>query len=146
MLDSGAEICLIQPYVGDQPVGHTHHMVRGITGDLLRTEGSCEVQFKLGTRCYTHSFVVAPFPIERDGVLSLDWMRSLCVKIDPAHDQLEVAGEIVSLRSATWALKSPEGQSAAEMSVEVRRTELRARKEQPPEREWTAGKANKSLP
>jgi hypothetical protein len=68
MIDSGAEISLIQPYVGNQLVNHTHHMVRGITGDLLRADGACEVQLKLGSRCYTHSFVVAPFPIERDGV------------------------------------------------------------------------------
>jgi hypothetical protein len=134
MLDSGAEISLIQPYVGDQTVDQTHHMVRGITGDLLRAEGSCEVQFQLGSRCYTHSFVAAQFPIETDGVLGLDWMRSMCVKIDLAHDQLEVAGERIPLRSVTVGPESPEGQSAAEMSVEERRTELRARAEPPPER------------
>jgi hypothetical protein len=42
--------------------------------------------------------------------------------------------------------ESLDGQSAAEMSVEERRTELRAREEPPPEREWTAGKAQESLP
>jgi hypothetical protein len=145
MLESGAEISLIQPYVGDQPVNPTHHMVRGITGDLLRAEGFCEVQFKIGSQCYTHSFVVAPFPIERDGVLGLDWMRSMRVKIDLAHDQLQVAGERIPLRSATVGPKSPDGQSAAEMSVEERRTELKARDEPPPERELTAAEAEESL-
>jgi hypothetical protein len=145
MLDSGAEISLIQHYVGDQPVEHTHQMVRGITGDLLRAEGPCEVQFKIGSRCYTHSFVVVPFPIERDGVLGLDWMRSMCVKIDLAHDQLEVEGEKIPLRSATVGPESPEGQSTAEMSVEERQTEQGAREEPPPEREWTAAEAEENL-
>jgi hypothetical protein len=144
MLDSGAEISLMQPYLGDQPVDNTHHMVRGITGDLLRAECSCHVQFKLGSRCYTHSFMVAPFPIERDGVLGLDWMRSMCVKIDLAHDQLEVAGERIPLRSATVGPENPEGQSTAEMSVEERRAEVRARDAPPPEREWTAVEAEES--
>jgi hypothetical protein len=92
MIDSGTEISLIQPYVWDMPVNHTLHMFRGITGDLLRAESACDFQFKLGSRCYTHSFVVAALPIERDGILGLDWMRSLRVKINFAHDQLEVAG------------------------------------------------------
>jgi hypothetical protein len=48
--DSGAEISLIQPYIGNQIVSHKH-MVRRITGYLLRAEGSCEVQFKLGNWC-----------------------------------------------------------------------------------------------
>jgi hypothetical protein len=142
MRDSGAEISLIQPYVGGQPMNHTHHMVRGITGDLLRAESACEVQFKLGSRCYTHSFVVPHFPIERDGVLSLDWMRSMRVKIDLAHDQLEVADP---LRRATVGPKSPDGTTAAEMSVEERRTKQEARKEPPPERECTAEEAKESL-
>jgi hypothetical protein len=120
-------------------------MVRGITGDLLRAEGSCEVQFQFGSRCYTQSFVVAPFQIERDGVLGLDWMRSMCVKIDLAHDHLEVAGERIPLRSATVDPKSPDGQSTAEMSTQERRTELKAREEPPPQREWTAREAKESL-
>jgi hypothetical protein len=145
MIDSGAQISLIQPYVGDQPVNHTHRMVRGITGDLLRAEGACEVQFKLGSRCYTHSFTVAPFPIERDRVLGLDWMRSMRVKIGLAHDQLKVAGEKIPLRRATVGPRSLDGPSAAEMAVEERRTEPEAREEPPPERERPAVESKESL-
>jgi hypothetical protein len=62
-------------------------MVKGITGDLLRPEVSCEVQFKLCSRCYTHGFVVSHFPIGRDGILGLDWIREMRVRIDLARDQ-----------------------------------------------------------
>jgi hypothetical protein len=51
MIDNGAEISLVQPYVENHPVNHTHHMIKGITGDLLRAEVACEVQFKLCSRC-----------------------------------------------------------------------------------------------
>jgi hypothetical protein len=71
-------------------------------------------------------------------------MRSMRVKIDLAHDQMEVAGQKIPLQRATVGPKSPDGPLAAEMSVEGR-TELEARGEPPPKREWTEGEAKESL-
>jgi hypothetical protein len=67
-------------------------------------------------------------------------MREMKVRIDLASEQMEEAGEKIPL-SATVGPRSPEGQSAAEMSVAERRTEQEAREEPPLAREWTAEKA-----
>jgi hypothetical protein len=72
-------------------------------------------------------------------------MRSMRVKIDLTHDQLEVAGEKIPLRRATVGPRSPDEPSAAKMVVEERRTEPDAREEPSPERERLAVEAKESL-
>jgi hypothetical protein len=39
IVDSGADICLVQPYVGERQIKQ-QHMVRGVTGDSLEATES----------------------------------------------------------------------------------------------------------
>jgi hypothetical protein len=72
--------------------------------------------------------VVTPFPIERERRSVRSRLVEVdVVKIDFAHDQMEVAGEKIRLPRDTVGPNSPDGPSAAGMSVEGGRTELEAR-------------------
>jgi hypothetical protein len=103
IVDSGADICLVQPYVGDRQIKNTRHMVRGVTGDRLEAMGSREIEVWLGSQFYCHNFVVAPFPIKRDGIIGLDFLRAMRARINLETDQLEVGNDRIPLRKTRSA-------------------------------------------
>ena len=39
IIDTGADVCLVQPYVGDEPTKEITDAVRGITGKELEIQG-----------------------------------------------------------------------------------------------------------
>jgi hypothetical protein len=61
IIDTGADVCFVQPYVGDVLMKEIRDAVRGITGQELKIEGIRQLEVLIGDKCYTHEFVVAPF-------------------------------------------------------------------------------------
>jgi hypothetical protein len=45
MLNSGADICQVQPCVRDRKIKKTQHIVEGVTGDLLDARESRNLDF-----------------------------------------------------------------------------------------------------
>jgi hypothetical protein len=82
--------------VGDKPTKEIRDAVRGITGQELDIEGSKRLDFAIGDRCYTHDFVVAPFPI-KDGIIGLDLLRALDARINIVAGEIELDGQKIKL-------------------------------------------------
>jgi hypothetical protein len=67
IVDTGTDICLIQPYVGEEPPQEITETVRVISGKELEVIGSRRIEFAIGNKWYSHEFVVAPSPSKRTG-------------------------------------------------------------------------------
>jgi hypothetical protein len=157
IIDTGADLCLVQPYVGDEPTDEIRDAVRGITGQELEIEGSRRLDFLIGNRWYGHDFVVAPFPIQKDGIIGPDLLRALGAPIDLTAEEMEVGGQKIKLknhpsigrkvygRHSRASRTEPRAQKSTEDGVmitlrtatESRRPEVETEKEVPAEQSGT---------
>ena len=103
----------------EEPTKEITHAVRGITGQELEIQGTIQVDFLIGDRHYTHDFVVAPFPIKKDGIMGLDLLRALNARIDLATEEIELDGQKIKLTNY------PPCRREADRRVKVCRTEPR---------------------
>jgi hypothetical protein len=55
IVDTGADVCLVQPYMGDEPTEEIRDVVRGITGQELEIEDSRRLDFIIGISSCTLS-------------------------------------------------------------------------------------------
>jgi hypothetical protein len=90
ILDSGANISLIQPYVGQGENNHVDYFVKGVTGQALRTQDSRYIEFQIGKRTYRHNFIIAPFSMRRNGAIGLDALKALKARADFATNRLSI--------------------------------------------------------
>ena len=93
----GADVSLIQPYVGDEPTEELGDAVRGITGQELEIEGTRQIDIVFGNKQYTHSFVDAPLAVKKDGIVGLDLLRKLGTYIDIARGQIILDDQMIPL-------------------------------------------------
>jgi hypothetical protein len=73
LVDTGADVCLVQQYAGNEPTDETRHAVRAITGQELVIRVSRKFGFCTGNRQTDHDFVVVSFLI-KDGITGSDWV------------------------------------------------------------------------
>jgi hypothetical protein len=64
LIDSGASLSLVKPGVSQAEVRPTDLAARGITGTRLKSLGTQEIEFRLGSRVYTHEFLVTSLDVE----------------------------------------------------------------------------------
>jgi hypothetical protein len=76
IIDAGADICLVQPYVGDEHTEEMKDAVRGVTGQELDIQGLRRLRFTIGNRQYDHDYAVASFPIQKDGIIGLHLLKT----------------------------------------------------------------------
>ena len=74
----------------------------------------------IGDRSYAHEFVVAPFPIKKDGIMGLDLLRVLRANIDVAAGEITLDGQKIRLPN------HPLGWKKNVRQLTVCRTELHA--------------------
>jgi hypothetical protein len=117
IVDSGANLSLVQPYVGEGCNTHVDYLFRGVTGNLLKTQGSQHITFQLGRRTYRHNFIISPFSMKRDGIIGLDVLRALEESINFETNQLSIGEEIFALVDVRLCAASP-GRTR-KMSLEV---------------------------
>jgi predicted aspartyl protease len=96
IIDTGADVCLVQPYVGDEPTEEMRDAVRGITGQELEIEGSRQLDFIIGIRSYSHNFVVAPFSMKKDGIIGLNLLNKLNASINIPAREINLDGQQLS--------------------------------------------------
>ena len=97
IVDTGADVSLIQPYVGDEPTEELSDVVRGITGQALEIEGTRRLEIEIGNQRCTHDFVVAPFPFQRDGIIGLDLQRKLGIFMYITRGEMTLGGQRMPL-------------------------------------------------
>jgi hypothetical protein len=82
LVDSGASLSLIKPGVSSAEIKPTDLAARGITGTKLKSIGTQEVEIVLGTRMYTHEFLVTKLDVEYSGVFGIDLLRQMEANVD----------------------------------------------------------------
>jgi hypothetical protein len=82
LIDSGASLSLMKPGVSQAEVRPTDLAARGITGTKLKSIGTQEIEFRLGSHVYTHEFLVTSLDVEYSGVFGLDILRQMEAKVD----------------------------------------------------------------
>jgi predicted aspartyl protease len=117
IIDTGADVCLVQPYVGDEPTKEIRDAVRGINGQELEIEGTGQLGVLIGDKCYTYDFVVALFSIKKDGIIGLDLLRALGARIDIASGETDLDGQEIKLTNLP-----PCGRKVNRRQSTVRRT------------------------
>jgi predicted aspartyl protease len=121
LIDTGADVCLVQPYVGDEPTEEIRDAVRGVTGKELEIKGSKRLEFLIGNKKYDHDFLVARFPIKNDGIIGLDLLKGIGARIDLATGELEIDGQKMKLKNHRL-----EGRRAYGQFPRICRTDQRA--------------------
>jgi hypothetical protein len=99
LVDTEADICLIQPYVGEEPTKEITQAVRGITGERLETQGVRRLRVRVGRRWCEHDFVVASFSLKRDGIIELHLLKSLGARINLITEELQVDNQMIKFKS-----------------------------------------------
>ena len=120
IVDTGADVSLIQPYVGDEPTEELSDVVRGITGEALEIEGTRRLEIEIGNQRCTHDFVVASFPLQKDGIIGLDLLIELEAYIDMATDEVTLRGQVFKQKD-----RPPGGTEANQPKEMIGRTEPR---------------------
>jgi hypothetical protein len=92
-LDTGTNISVVKPYVSKGVDARVEYVIRGVTGDVLRTKGSRNIEFQLGGYSYFHNFIIAQFSVKQNGVTSLNLLRGMSVKQDLVTNRLVVVEE-----------------------------------------------------
>jgi hypothetical protein len=118
-------LSLVQPYIGEGVNSGVEYLVRGVKGNILKTQGSRYIRFQLGRNTYQ---IIAPFPMKRDGILGRDILRALRPKVDFLTNQLVIDKEVFSLADVRLCTTDPG--RARKMSSEERDSgygQLRAR-------------------
>jgi hypothetical protein len=95
-VDAGAKLSV----VGEGWDGRVECRVRGITGNILKAEGYRSKRFQIGRQSYRHNYIIAPFPMKRDGIIGLDLQRSMGARLDLVTNRPLVAREEFPLGDA----------------------------------------------
>jgi hypothetical protein len=103
------------------------------TGQELEIRGSRRLEFLIGNKWYNHDFVVAPFPIKKDGIISLGLLRSLDARIALAAEALEMDGQKIKFENHLAVGKRTD------------RQHLRVCRTEPPAENCTREKAVRSI-
>jgi hypothetical protein len=84
--------------VGDKQTEEINDAARDITGKELEIKGSKRIEFVIGNKRYNHDFVVARFPVKKDGIVGLDLLRKLGARMDLATGEIEIDGHNLELK------------------------------------------------
>jgi transposase InsO family protein len=82
LVDSGASLSVMKPGISHSKIEPTQTVAKGVTGNRLRAIGSQDIMFSVGSRIYTHKFLVAHLDVEYSGILGLDALRQMEAKVD----------------------------------------------------------------
>jgi hypothetical protein len=100
LVDSGASISVIKPYLVSGRTEQVDYTVRGVTGEKLDVLGSKEIRFQLGRSSYRHRFIVAQVSTPCDGIIGIDLLIALGAVIDLRTNLLRVGEEKFTLAGA----------------------------------------------
>jgi hypothetical protein len=113
-VDTGAKLSV----VGEGWGARVECRVGGITVNILKTEGYRNKGFQLGRQSYRHNYIIAPFPMKRDGIIGLDLQRAVGARLDLVTNRPLVGGEEFPLGDARLCAFSNE--QVRKMSSEER--------------------------
>lgn len=90
LLDTGAEITIIKSPVPQARIEPAQGVVRGITGETLRTEGEQVVELDVDGVVIPHRVTVANIGMLGDGLLGVDVLRKLGAIVDLGRGEIKV--------------------------------------------------------
>jgi hypothetical protein len=90
ILDTGANISIVQPGISRCNVQVTMMEPYGVTGDNLDIRGQQTVPFRLNGGRFTQPFLVRTLPTKAAGLLGTDFLNQVGAKIDFAAGKLSV--------------------------------------------------------
>ena len=100
LLDTGAMISVLKPGINQKRIRESNIIARGATGDKLRVYGLQKVGLKIGNNCRIyHDFVVADIKTSYDGLIAVDLMKKLGMRIDFSTKNVYVGNNIISVRN-----------------------------------------------
>jgi hypothetical protein len=79
-VDTGEHFFVVKLYVNEEVDASIEYVIRNVTGDVLITEGSRNIEFKLGRYSYLRNFNTAPFSMKQIGVTGLSLLMVMSVK------------------------------------------------------------------
>jgi hypothetical protein len=82
LVDSGAILSVMKPGVSDAKLQPTQTAARGITGNKLQTTGIQTITVRVGSKTFTHDFMIARLGIDYSGVLGVDLLRRMEARVD----------------------------------------------------------------
>jgi hypothetical protein len=82
LIDTGSNICLIQPDISPVGIQATAIAPIGITGATLQVQGEQLIEFRLGNRTFRQKFGVSILPTTCDGVLGTNFLIANDADID----------------------------------------------------------------
>jgi hypothetical protein len=78
-VDTGENLSVVKLYANEVDA-RVEYVIRDVTGDVLITEGSRNIEFKLGRYSYLRNFNTVPFSKKQIGVIGLNLLMVMGVK------------------------------------------------------------------
>jgi len=82
LVDSGASLSVMQPGVSDAELRPTQTVARGLTGNKFKTTGIQAITFRRGSKTFKHEFLIARLVVDYSGILGVDILRRMEVRVD----------------------------------------------------------------
>jgi len=72
----------MKPGISSSELQHTQTAAKGITGNKLKTTGTQFITFRVGSKTFSHEFLIAPLDVEYSGILGVDILKRMEAKVD----------------------------------------------------------------
>jgi hypothetical protein len=79
-VDTEENLYVVKLCLNEEVDARVEYVIRDITGDVLITEGSRNIEFNLGRHSNLHNFNTALFSKEQSGVIGLNLLMVMGIK------------------------------------------------------------------
>jgi hypothetical protein len=82
LVDSGASLSVMKHGISSSKLQPTQTAARGIMGNKLEAAGTQIITFRVGSKTFKHEFLIAPLDVDYSGILGVDILKRMEVRVD----------------------------------------------------------------